>query len=236
MATNKSITPSKLSLTPTTSEADLRSVIVDALRELETRVVPDLVGAIALEHDLIDPGSVPSCCHEIHTRRLAKTLGTIAAIIAKIDAAAKQVAVLFLLAVIATMAFGQNNAACVPFKIINHHTIVLVKVGNAGPFSFLLDTGAQSTLVDSDLFKVAHLVKVGDAVLAGIGNSGTPAAIAHVSISVGGQTEDNVKAIEYDMRKVQGPGDARMYGVIGQNFLENFTVIIDYQHSCLSLQ
>jgi hypothetical protein len=46
----------------------------------------------------------------------------------------------------------------------------------------------------------------------------------------------DVKAIEYDMTQVQGPDDTRMYGVMGQNFLENFTVTINYKHSCLSLQ
>jgi hypothetical protein len=56
------------------------------------------------------------------------------------------------------------------------------------------------------------------------------------SRSVGGQTVSDVKAIEYDMTQVQGPDDTRMYGVMGQNFLENFTVTINYKHSCLSLQ
>ena len=140
------------------------------------------------------------------------------------------------LALFTVVANAQTAPTCVPIKVVNHHTIVLIKVNGSGPFSFLLDTGAQSTLVDADLYKAAHLVKVGDAMLAGIGNSGTAAAIAHVSISVGGQTVTDVKAIEYDMTKVQGPDDARMFGVIGQNFLENFTVTIDYKHSCLSLQ
>lgn len=235
MATNQSITPSNLSLTPTTSEADLRSVIVDALRELETRVVPDLAGAIALEHDLIDPRSVPSCCHEIRTRRLAKTLGTIAAIIAKIDAAAKQVAVLFLLAVIASAAFAQSGPTCVPFTVVNHHTIMKVMVGEYGPFAMLLDTGAQSTMLDKNIVGAAHLVKAGTVDISGVGGHARHVNQTQATIEVGGKTE-KVTAIEYDMTAIQGTADARVYGIIGQEFLEHYTVIIDYQHSCLSLQ
>ena len=73
----------------TTHEARMRSALVDALYELENRIVPALTSSIALEHDLIGLGSEPSCRHEIHTRRMAKTLGSLAAIMAKIEEAAR---------------------------------------------------------------------------------------------------------------------------------------------------
>jgi hypothetical protein len=55
------------------------------------------------------------------------------------------------------------------------------------------------------------------------------------SLEVGGQSVGNLKAIVYDLTKTQGPEDARIYGIIGQDFLEHFTITIDYKHRCFVL-
>lgn len=86
-STNTSAPPTP----PTTPEDRMRSAIVDALRELENRVVPALVDAIELEHELYDHHACASTQvrYEIATRRTARVLGSIAAIMVKIQEAAK---------------------------------------------------------------------------------------------------------------------------------------------------
>ena len=73
----------------TIPEARMRDTLTDVLRELEVRVVNELAAQIELEHMLIGPGSAPSCRHEIATRRTARVLGTLAAIMGKIQEAAR---------------------------------------------------------------------------------------------------------------------------------------------------
>lgn len=236
MATNQGTTPSDFSPTPTTPEANLRSVITDALYDLEWGVVRPLATQVQVEHALLDSNDHPSVRAEIATRRAARVLGTVASIILKIEAAAKQVAVLFLLAVIASAAFAQSGPTCVPFQVVNHRTIIQVEVNGHGPFSFLLDTGAQTTMLSPEVFRISHLKTVGFQSLYGIGATNTHVNLAQVTLKVAGQTAADVKAIEYDMSQAQGPEDPRFYGILGQNFLEQFTATIDYQHSCLSLQ
>jgi hypothetical protein len=89
MASIQSTTPSNISITPTASEARMRSAIVDALYDLEWGVVRPLATQVQVEHALLDSNDHPSVRAEIATRRAARVLGTVASIINKIEAAAR---------------------------------------------------------------------------------------------------------------------------------------------------
>lgn len=73
----------------TPKEIQMRSAIENAIYELKRRVVADLAAHVGLEHDLIDPTGDCSVRSEIATRRTARTLGTLAKIIADLEEAAK---------------------------------------------------------------------------------------------------------------------------------------------------
>ena len=56
------------------------------------------------------------------------------------------------------------------FCYINHRFIVPVMVNGQGPFTFLLDTGTQITIVDPSMVGLMHLSRpVGKSQVAGMG-------------------------------------------------------------------
>ena len=130
------------------------------------------------------------------------------------------------------LCYPNLNAQTSPFLNVNHHTIVHATINGKGPYSFLLDTGSQSTLIDPNI--ADGLAAAGTVDVSGIGAEHKSVKWVAVSVGVAGQS-GNVRAIIYDLSKTQGPGDARVYGIIGQDFLEHFTVTIDYAHNSLTL-
>ena len=231
MATNQGTTPSNISPTPTTPEAHLRSVITDALYDLEWGVVRPLATQVQVEHALLDSNDHPSVRAEIATRRAARVLGTVASIILKIEAAAKQVAVLFLLAVIASAAFAQTAPTCVPFAVESGHIIVQVAVDGHGPYPLILDTGAQRTMFDPYVAKAANIDLLSKVGFHGLGQSGDTARTAFADIAFGGHEVKNVPVLVYDPN-----AGGKWVGVVGWDYLSRFNVAIDNQHNCLSLQ
>jgi hypothetical protein len=126
---------------------------------------------------------------------------------------------------------------CAPFKYVNHRIVVQAKINGYGPFNLLLDTGTQITIIDPKVYS-----QVGGTVLAPAsltdGSGSHEAFYAQIStIQVAGKEDDFFKVMVYDVARVQSDHDiARTVGILGQNFLEQFTVNIDHKHSCLTLQ
>ena len=142
----------------------------------------------------------------------------------------KKYSLLFAL-VLSVPAISQTPTA---FLNVNHHTIVHATINGKGPYSFLLDTGSQSTLIDPVIASSWNLAAAGTVTVSGIGTASKSVNFVAVSVGVAGQSQ-NVRAIVYDLSKTQGPGDARVFGIIGQDFLEHFLVLIDYAHNTLTL-
>ncbi len=124
------------------------------------------------------------------------------------------------------------------FCYINHRVIVPVMVNGQGPFNFLLDTGTQITIVDPAMVGLMHLSRpAGKALVGGIGVK---------DASVGGYT--TVDSIELDSHKLlranvvffgvaksQEGQSVKVVGILGQNFLEYFNVLISYKDSTVKL-
>src|ERR1035441_8045998 len=63
-----------------------------------------------------------------------------------------------------------GNVASLPFRTVNRHQMIVpVSINHAGPFSFLLDTGTQMTMVAPALAAALHLETTGKAEVASVG-------------------------------------------------------------------
>ena len=112
--------------------------------------------------------------------------------------------------------------------------IVDIFINHAGPYPFLLDTGAQITSVDPALASELHL-KPGDAGnLLGV-SSHQAIQIAQVDdIRVGNRNlTPSVVAIR-SMGQLQS-ADPSLRGVLGGDFLRHFDVLIDHANALLCL-
>jgi hypothetical protein len=124
-----------------------------------------------------------------------------------------------------------GNVASLPFRFVNHHLIVLaVSINHTGPYNFQLDTGTQITMIDPSLATGLHLETQG----AGAG-SRQSASIAKLDLlEAGSRSVANQRVVVYDLQNLQS-ADLHIQGILGEDFLEHFDMLIDNAHSLLCL-
>lgn len=127
-----------------------------------------------------------------------------------------------------------GNVASVPFRFVNRHLIVLaVSINQTGPYDFLLDSGTQITMIDPSLAAALHLDTHGRAVVAGVG-SGQSATYAQLDlVEAGSHAVAKQKVLVYNLQNF--PADSHLQGILGEDFLEHFDLLIDNAHRLLCL-
>jgi Aspartyl protease len=128
-----------------------------------------------------------------------------------------------------------GNVASVPLHLTNRHQmIVAVSVNHSGPYNFLLDTGNQITMVDPSLAAELHLNTLGSAAVAGVGFQATASVAQLDMLEVGSHAVANKKVVVFDIKNPQSVA-LHFRGVLGQDFLSQFDVLIDNAHNLLCL-
>lgn len=130
---------------------------------------------------------------------------------------------------------GLFAQTCTPYRNVNHRIIVKATINGKGPYAFLLDTGSQSTLIDVNIVKANHLKNAGTVDVSGMGLHEATGWTVLESFELGGHNAPGLRVIIYDLTKTQGPDDARVFGIIGQDYLERYDVKIDKHNSCIEL-
>lgn len=129
-----------------------------------------------------------------------------------------------------------ENASTVHFKLRADSLIALpVMVNGAGPFEFLLDTGTTETVVDSALADQLKLPITGGLVAATLRKSSILLTAHADKLEVADASVRNLDLLVAPMSGIlsQFPG-AR--GILGENFLRNFDLLLDNRHRLLQLQ
>ena len=128
-----------------------------------------------------------------------------------------------------------GNVASLPFRTVNRHQMIVpVSINHAGPFSFLLDTGTQMTMIDPALAAVLHLETAGKAEVASVGMQAAASFAQADLVEAGSHSVANQKVLVYDLANLQATG-LNIQGVLGEDFLEQFDMLIDNGHSLLCL-
>ena len=110
--------------------------------------------------------------------------------------------------------------------------IVPVSINGSGPYNFLLDTGCSRTMVDQKLAEELHLSKVGEKTVVGVLASAKMSVVHVSSISVAGAVISGGDVYSSDHLTTTG----KVHGVLGEDFLKNFDVLIDYSHEVIRLE
>jgi len=112
--------------------------------------------------------------------------------------------------------------------------IIPITINHTGPYQFLLDTGAQVTVVDPALATKLKLKARGSANFSGVGFQ-THATLDRVDqLAAGDKSADDVLVVEQDSSRFEDMG-LHIQGVLGANFLGRFDVLIDYANSMVCL-
>jgi|SRR5687767_1259258 len=127
--------------------------------------------------------------------------------------------------------------ATIPFELNNKHIMVKAKV-NGQPITFVLDTGDQVAIVDLDLARRMNLALRGEVRVGGAGAAiSTGAMVQNATFTIDGlEGFSQPVRMALPLGKVLSPRAGRDFeGIIGQEFIQQFVVEIDYQGQLLRL-
>jgi aspartyl protease len=128
-----------------------------------------------------------------------------------------------------------GNVASVPLRLVNsYQMIVAVTINHSGPYDFLLDTGAQFTMVDPSLAADLHLGTKGLVPVAGTGFQTTSSVVQLDRLQVGPYAVARLEALEFNVQNIR-PYNPSVRGILGEDFLQEFDMLIDNAHRVLCL-
>ena len=112
--------------------------------------------------------------------------------------------------------------------------VIPVKINKSGPFDFMVDTGSQLNVIDPALAALLNLKSQGTVGLV------ATAAYSQASVGVLDSLQASSQLVLHPLVVIQDLGpiqaaDPRIRGVLGENFLAHFDVLIDYSRRLLCL-
>lgn len=117
----------------------------------------------------------------------------------------------------------------VQFELYHNRVYVPVMVNGAGPFTFVLDTGAALSGVNEDLSQTLHLKTKGTASLVGNGQQKARAKVLKdVELTMGTVSLHEPDAIALPLQELEGFEGHRVDGVLGIRLFREHVVEIDY--------
>jgi hypothetical protein len=111
---------------------------------------------------------------------------------------------------------------------------VPVMLDNTGPYDFVVDTGAQITTIDPRLAEELHPKPLGTTHVTGVGTYSRASYAQLGSLEVGSYSVKDPLVLVQNLGQVQ-QADPRIRGILGENFLEHFDLLIDYGYRLLCL-
>jgi hypothetical protein len=106
--------------------------------------------------------------------------------------------------------------------------LVQTRINGVGPFAFLLDTGTTRTVIDPDLAQQLHAPVIGEVSLTGVLHVRRDQLVRLEEVRLGEASLAGVGAVvdKLTRQKTLAPG---IRGVLGEDFLSKFDILIDYK-------
>ena len=133
------------------------------------------------------------------------------------------------------------GARAQPIEALFHQGLIFVRVGltdtKGGRLSglFLLDTGAQATVIDSRLAAAARLALGSALSLSTPGGAAPARRTGGVTLQLSGGPSAQVNAVVTDLSQTARAMGLPLAGVLGVDFLARFVVRLDYRAGALRL-
>ena len=128
-----------------------------------------------------------------------------------------------------------GSAVSLATRIVQDSLIVVsIRVNDRGPYDFLVDTGAQISTVDSSLASELRLKARGTARVTGALTFSHRTLTNLESVTAGQKVVLGLVVVIQDLSDLKH-ADPRIRGILGDNFLERFDLLLDNQskHLCL---
>lgn len=127
-----------------------------------------------------------------------------------------------------------NIAGLRPRIVAGALLVIPVKINQSGPFDFMVDTGSQLNVIDPALAAQLHLKSEGTVGLMATAAYSQASVGVLDSLEAGSHVVLKPLAAVQDLRPLQ-VADPRIRGVLGENFLAHFDVLIDYSRGLVCL-
>jgi len=116
----------------------------------------------------------------------------------------------------------------VRFRLVQNQIITSVLVNGTGPFDFVFDTGASSTVIDSELVKQLSLSAIESESVHTVTGSKTVYRYRVDSLALGPKSVRSLTVLCAEPRDIHAMSP-KIRGVLGQNFLSEFDYILNYR-------
>ena len=128
-----------------------------------------------------------------------------------------------------------HSSLKIPFELSSNLILLKARFNDSAPLWFILDTGADSTVIDSQLAKALGLKARGREV--GTGSAGTATALIFKGNSLKLPNVDamNLKISGLPIDFLSAPLGRKLSGVIGNDILKELVVEVDYESQVVNL-
>jgi hypothetical protein len=128
-----------------------------------------------------------------------------------------------------------GNVESVPLHPVNgYQMIVAVSVNHSGPYNFLLDTGTEFTMIDPSLAEELHSRGDGAISVDGTGFHSAGSSTLVGPVEIGSHAVAHLETVLYNLQELRSV-NVRIRGVLGEDFLKHFDVLIDNDRRFLCL-
>jgi len=154
----------------------------------------------------------------------------------KNNAPAKLFAASGLLTIIAAFAATPALASTpVRFKQVQNMIVASVTVNGAGPFDFIFDTGASSTVIDTELAKHLSLNPIESSSVLTVAGSKTVRRYRLDSLALGPKSVESLTVLCAELRDIHAI-NPKLRGLLGQDFLSGFDYILNYREQRIEFE
>jgi hypothetical protein len=123
-----------------------------------------------------------------------------------------------------------------PFNFDNNHIMILAKVNGIGPIWFLVDTGANYSIINQSRLAELHLTPYGGLTTIGGGSSAAAGAyVDHLTYRFGDVELRDQHAAVLELRGLEKLYGMPLGGLLGYDFLSRFVTDIDYETKTLTI-
>jgi len=124
----------------------------------------------------------------------------------------------------------------IKFRLV-HDTVVVISLtaNDQGPFDFVLDTGTNTTIVDSSLAKRLSLAAQDRIQLSTLRGTETVIRSSMRTLAAGAVHAENLEVLVQDLSELRSV-DSHIQGIVGQNFLSHFNYLLDYRKHALQVE
>jgi hypothetical protein len=128
-----------------------------------------------------------------------------------------------------------GKVAALPMRIVQGSLFTIqLRINQGGPYDFLVDTGAQISTIDSSLARELRLKVEGATGFVGVGTYGRYDFGYLDEARAGEKSVVDLLVVVQNLAQLKA-ADPRIRGILGDNFLEHFDLLIDNRQHILCL-